>query len=193
MLPTLYLFLQILVIWAAYHTDSARYSQNTIIISNSLCRLVWLVAMLYILCQNTAPFTTIIDFMFPDRESKMFQGYLTSILMACMNARCVSFALDRILYKEKRETLLSSLLMLTAFCFYLPLSVMGPLVSSKTFKESFEKPAQPLNSGLCVTILLQSLRYAVWFFITEASMFFFYQQAFTLHVIILIIILITDQ
>ena len=193
MLPTLYLFLQIPVIWAAYHTDSARYSLNTIIISNSLCRLVWLVAMLYIICQSTAPFTTIKYFMFPDKASKMFQGYMTSILMASMNARCVSFTLDRILYKEKRETLITGLLMVTAFCFYLPLSVMGPLVSSKTFKESFEKPAQTLNSGLCVTILVQSLRYAVWFFVTETSMFFFYQQALTFHVSISIIIIISDQ
>ena len=193
MLPTLYLFLQILFIWAAYHTESARYSQNTIIISNSLCRQVWLVAILYILCQGMAPFTTITDFMFPDTASKMFQGYLTSILMGFINARCVSFALDRILYKEKRETLITSLLMVTAFCFYLPLSMMGPLVSSKTFKDSFEKPAQPLNSGLFVTILVQSLRYAVWFFVTEASMFFFYQQALILHVSSIIVILITDQ
>ena len=154
---------------------------------------MWLVAILYILCQNTTPITTMKDFMFPDKASKMFQGYLTSILMAFMNARCVSFALDRILYKEKRETLLTSLLMVTAFCFYIPLSVMGPLVSSKTFKESFKKPAWALNSSLCVTILVQSVRYAVWFFVTEASMFFFYQQALTRNVSFIIFIIITDK
>ena len=100
-----------------------------------------------------------------------------------MNARCVSFALDRILYKEEREkTLLSSLLMVTAFCFYLPLNIQGPLVTSKTFKDSFAKPVQPLTSVLLVRILTQSVRYAVWFMVTEVSLYFLYQHAFTFHV-----------
>jgi D-alanyl-lipoteichoic acid acyltransferase DltB (MBOAT superfamily) len=141
-----------------------------------------LVAISYILCLDMTPLSTMKQYMFPDKASQLYQGYLTSILLACMNARCVSFALDRIMYKEKRETLVTSFLMVTAFCFYLPLCVMGPLVSSKTFKDSFEKPLQPLDKRFCVNILRQSLRYAVWFTVIEISQYCVYQQAFTLHV-----------
>eukprot|EP00092_Neocalanus_flemingeri_P032713 GFUD01035582.1.p1 GENE.GFUD01035582.1~~GFUD01035582.1.p1 ORF type:complete len:532 (+),score=158.44 GFUD01035582.1:59-1654(+) len=166
-LPTLYLFLQIVVIWAAYHTNSAK--------------VVWVVSISYILCLNMFPLKTMKDSLFPDHASQLYQGYLTSVLLAWINARCISFALDRIWYKVERETVVTSFLMLTAFCFYLPLGVMGPLVSSKTFKDSFAAPLQPLDRTLCVTVLSSCLRYGVWFTVTDVSLYFLYQQALTLH------------
>lgn len=166
-LPTLYLFLQIVVIWAAYHTNSAK--------------VVWVVAISYILCLNIFPLKTMKDSLFPNHASQLYQGYLTSVLLAWINARCVSFALDRIWYNVERESVANSLLMLTAFCFYLPLGVMGPLVSSKTFKESFTNPLPPLDKTVFVDIMKQSLRYAVWFCVTDVSLYFLFQQALTLH------------
>ena len=147
-----------------------------------MCRVVWVVAIYYILYLNKFPLKTMKDSMFPDHTSQMYQGYLTSVLLAWINARCVSFALDRIWYKVEKETVVTSFLMLTAFCFYLPLGVMGPLVSSKTFKDSFAAPLQPLDRTLCVNILSKSLRYGVWFTVTDVSLYFMYQQALTLHV-----------
>ena len=147
-----------------------------------MCRVVWVVAISYILCLNMFPLKTMKDSMFPDHASQLYQGYLTSVLLAWINARCVSFALDRIWYKVEKETVVTSFLMLTAFCFYLPLGVMGPLVSSKTFKDSFAAPLQPLDRTLCVNILSKSLRYGVWFTVTDVSLYFMYQQALTLHV-----------
>ena len=62
----------------------------------------------------------------------MYEGYLTSILLAWVNARCVSFALDRLWGRTAPEPgLMAGLLNITAFSFYLPLGVMGPLVTSK--------------------------------------------------------------
>ena len=122
------------------------------------------------------------DYLFPDYPSQLYQGYLTSVLLAWINARCVSFALDRIWYKVERESLVTSFLMVTAFSFYLPLGVMGPLVSSKTFKESFTSPAPVLTRAACLDILTQCVRYAVWFSVTDISLYFLYQQALTLHV-----------
>ena len=109
-------------------------------------------AISYILCLNMFPLKTMKDSLFPTHASQLYQGYLTSVLLAWINARCVSFALDRIWYNVERETAANSLLMLTAFCFYLPLGVMGPLVSSKTFKESFTNPLPPLDKSVCVDI-----------------------------------------
>jgi len=166
-LPTLYLFIQILTIWTAYHTNSAK--------------VVWVVAISYILCLNMFPLKTMKDYLFPDHPSQLYQGYLTSVLLAWINARCVSFALDRIWYKVEKEGLATSLLMVTAYSFYLPLGVMGPLVSSKTFKESFTTPAPALDRAACLDILTQCVRYAIWFSVTDISLYFLFQQALTLH------------
>ena len=145
-------------------------------------RVVWVVAISYILCLNMFPLKTMKDSLFVDRASQYYQGPLTSVFLSFMNLRCVSFALDRIWNKVERETLVTSFLMLTAFCFYLPLLVLAPLVSSKTFKDSFEKTPQPLDKTFWVNILSQSLRYGLWFTVTDVSLYFMYQQAFTLHV-----------
>ena len=146
-------------------------------------RMVWVVAISYTLVQGMEPFNTIRQAMFSNKASQLQEAYLTSIFMASMNAKCVSFALDRILYKESKEkTLLSSLLMVTAFCFYIPLNMMGPLVTSQAFQTSFLKPAKPWSTGLLLRVLTQSLRYAAWFTVTEASLCFLYQHALTRHV-----------
>jgi len=166
-LPTLYLCLQIAVLWTAYLTNSAK--------------VVWVVAVSYILCLNMFPLKNMKDSLFPDHSSQLYQGYLTSVLLAWINARCVSFALDRIWHKVEKETLLSSLLMIIAYCFYLPLGVMGPLVSSKIFKESFFKTLQPLDRSLCRNIVVGCVRYGVWFIVTDISLYFLYQQSLTLH------------
>ena len=45
----------------------------------------------------------------------MAEGYLTSVLMAWINARCVSFCLDRYWGRVERETdLMAGFAMLTA-------------------------------------------------------------------------------
>ena len=102
-----------------------------------------------------------------------YQGYLTSVLLAWMNARCVSFSLDRIwgkitinhikyhqgfvrrylMYKWKSfhpglvpsEPIGLAFLHLVSYCFYLPLGIMGPLVSSQTYRESFLRTPPPIN------------------------------------------------
>ena len=49
--------------------------------------------------------------------------------------RCVSFALDRIWGDVAREgSHAEGLLHLAAFCFYLPLGIMGPLINSDVFE-----------------------------------------------------------
>ena len=72
--------------------------------------------------------------------------------------------------------------MLTAYCFYLPLGIMGPLITSKTFKECMSKDAPPLGFKLLFDALFGVARYMLWMCITDMSTYFVFQQAFTYHV-----------
>ena len=70
---------------------------------------MWAVAISYILLLNSWPLQDLKDAMFPDHASQMTEGYLTSVLLAWINARCVSFCLDRIwgrVEPEQVETVL---------------------------------------------------------------------------------------
>jgi len=165
-LPTLYIFLQIVVLWAAYLTNNSK--------------IVWFVAISYILCLNVFPLRTMKEYLFQTHASQLYEGYLTSVLLAWINARCVSFSLDRIWGNVEKESLLQGLLMLVAFCFYLPLGIMGPLVTSKTFKQSFSSPSSPVDKSRLKDIITQVLRYTIWFCVTDISLYFLFQQAFTL-------------
>ena len=147
-----------------------------------MCRIVWFVAISYILCLNVFPLRTMKEYLFKTHASQLYEGYLTSVLLAWINARCVSFSLDRIWGNVEKESLLQGLLMLVAFCFYLPLGIMGPLVTSKTFKQSFSSPSSPVDKSRLKDILTQVLRYTLWFCVTDISLYFLFQQAFTLKV-----------
>ena len=145
--------------------------------------LVWAVSISYILLLNTFPLRDMKDWLFPDYHSQMHEGYLTSVLMAWINARCVSFCLDRFWQRVEREpSLVTAFTMLTAFCFYLPLGVMGPLVTSKKFKESSQKAGRPLGPQLLSDTVTGSVRYLAWLTLTDISTYFTFQQAFTYHV-----------
>lgn len=168
-LPTIYLFLQITLVFLAYFTTSS-------------AKAVWVVSISYILCLNIYPLKDFRNYIFSTENSQFYEGYLTSILLAWMNARCVSFSLDRLWNKvEPEDNFWSGYLHLTAYCFYLPLGVMGPLVSSRKFKESLTRTPQTLNKELGSFVVLQTLRYLLWFTVTDISLYFMYQQAFTLH------------
>ena len=145
--------------------------------------LVWAVSISYILLLNTFPLRDLKDWLFPDYSSQMAEGYLTSVLMAWINARCVSFCLDRYWGRVERETsIVKDFTMLTAFCFYLPLGIMGPLVTSRKFKESTERTERPLGSQLLVDTMVGFARYGLWLCVTDVSTYITFQQAFTYHV-----------
>ena len=123
------------------------------------------------------------DWLFPDYHSQMNEGYLTSILLAWINARCVSFCLDRYWGRVERETdLMTGFAMLTAYCFYLPLGIMGPLVTSKKFKDGAERAERPLGSELLVDTVFGFARYGLWLVVTDISTFIMFQQSFTYYV-----------
>ena len=145
--------------------------------------LVWLVSISYLLLLNTYPLKDMKDWLFPDYSSQMHEGYLTSVLLAWINARCVSFCLDRHWSRVERETSLAAgFTMLTAYCFYLPLGIMGPLVTSKKFKESTERAERPLGSQLLLDSVFGFARYGLWLCVTDISTYITFQQAFTYHV-----------
>ena len=83
---------------------------------------------------------------------------------------------------EREQSLISSFLMLSAFCFYLPLGIMGPLVTSKKFKDSHERAAPSLSLRLVSDVVLGVLRYCFWIMVTDVSTYFIYEQALTHHV-----------
>ena len=145
--------------------------------------LAWAVSISYILLLNTFPLKDMKDWLFPDYSSQMHEGYLTSVLLAWINARCVSFCLDRYWSRVERETsLVEGFTMLTAYCFYLPLGIMGPLVTSKKFKESTEREERPLGSQLLLDTVTGFARYGLWLCVTDISTYITFQQAFTYHV-----------
>ena len=144
--------------------------------------LVWAVSISYILLLNTFPLRDFKDWIFPDHEGQMHEGYLTSVLLAWINARCVSFSLDRIWGRvEREESTLEGLTMLSAYSFYLPLGIMGPLVTSKTFKMSFQSDPPPLTLKLVWESLFGVGRYLLWLVVTDVSSYVTFQQAFTYH------------
>ena len=113
----------------------------------------------------------------------MYEGYLTAVLMAWINARCVSYCLDRIWGRvEREEGLLSGFVMLSAYCFYLPLGIMGPLVTSKKFKESFISEPYPLSFRFPCDAIFGTMRYFFWLCITDISTYVTFQEAITYHV-----------
>ena len=123
------------------------------------------------------------DWLFPDYASQMHEGYLTSVLLAWINARCVSFCLDRYWGRVEREpSLVEGFTMLTAYCFYLPLGIMGPLVTSKKFKEGTERPLRPLGLQLLADTVVGFARYGLWLTVTDISTFITFQQSFTYYV-----------
>ena len=76
----------------------------------------------------------------------------------------------------------SGLLALSAHCFYLPLGIMGPLVTSRAFKQSFSRAPPPLSLQLVGEAGLGLARYGLWFLVTEVSTFITFQQALAYHV-----------
>ena len=149
-------------------------------------RLVWAVSISYILLLNTYPLNELKDWIFPDHNSQMYEGYLTAVLIAWINARCVSYCLDRIWGRvEREEGVMSGLVMLTAYCFYLPLGIMGPLVTSKKFKDSFDREPSPLSFRLFFDAIFGAIRYFLWLCVTDISTYITFQQAFTYHVSII--------
>merc|ERR1719239_2075871 len=143
--PTLYMSLQIAVIFAAF------WVSNKAIV-------VWSVAMIYMQCQGYYPFDGFFRWYFSN-ETWNFEGYLTMIAMAWINARCVSFCLDRVWGRVDREsTIFTSFINIIAYCFYLPLCIMGPLITSKQFKEGMlSRTGANLNLKF---ILMNIARYA---------------------------------
>lgn len=145
-------------------------------------KLLWVSAILYVVAQDYKPFTDLKSYIFPTYESLLYEGYLTSVINAWINARCISFALDRIWGEVKSdEGYVQSFLKLTAFCFYLPTGVMGPLITYKKFEESLEAHPKQIDRAWVLDAAIQSFRYLLWFCVTEASLFFFYQQLFSYH------------
>ena len=102
-----------------------------------------------------------------------------------MNARCVSFSLDRIWGKitinhikchqdfvwrylmckwksfypglVPSEPIGLAFLHLVSYCFYLPLGIMGPLVSSQTYRESFLRTPPPISRWIESVSLTKTL------------------------------------
>ena len=143
---------------------------------HGLCRTIFLLLNFY-------PLKDLKDWIFPDQASQMYEGYLTAALIAWINARCVSFCLDRIWGRVKREEgFTSGLIMMSAYCFYLPLGIMGPLVTSKKFKDSFDREPSPLSIRFLSDAIFGTMRYFLWLCVTDISTYFTFQQAFTYHV-----------
>jgi len=159
--PVLYMMVQLILIFLVY------------LLTNKAI-FVWIVALGY--TQLKIKFD---DYVFQTYEDWVFAGYLTMVSTAWMNSRCVSFCLDRIWGRVPTESsIIESFMNLTAYCFYLPLGVMGPLITSKEFKEGMEK-RHDLDSKLAKFTIGEALKYLIWFLVLELQICYVYNQSFT--------------
>jgi len=164
--PVISVFIQTTFIFLAY-----------IMFNNSL--IVWIAALGYSQALARPPFNQMFGNMFTYDDNYRFKFIMTGIMTAWVNIRCVSFCMDRITGRVTREeSLLTSFIGLIAYCFYLPLGIMGPLITSKQFKEGLEK-SSPFNLSSVRLILIQSLRYLIWIVVTDILLCAFFHQAFS--------------
>jgi len=142
-------------------------------------KVVWMVSISCLVSLHNLPMGALMDAMFPDKDNRKYLEPLTSVLLVSVNITSVSFALDRICNKVERKSMYRELIMLTGYCFYFPLFVCGPFVSSKIYKESLSRPQQILDRTFWTHTILHVLKYGLWFTVTDVSLYFIYQQAFS--------------
>ena len=97
---------------------------------------VWGVAFGIILCNDTSVIGAFKKWSF--EESDWFVVYITHVTMFWINSRSVSFCLDYIWNEipvDLRESRLVKFTKMTAFCFYLPNGIGGPLINYKDYYE----------------------------------------------------------
>lgn len=95
---------------------------------------VWLSAILIIIFNDLEPISSFKNWSFQD--SSWHTKYVTHVTMFWINSRCVSFCLDHLWQEVPQESSKSwKFLQMCAFCFYLPISVQGPLINYKDYYE----------------------------------------------------------
>jgi len=160
--PVLLIFIQMLVIFSSYF------------VSNH-AGVVWMVTMTWSQLKDKVLDDTIRRHVFAG--SDRWSEYITHIMAAWVSCRCVSFCLDRIWKNVEREkSVFTALVNLTAFCFYLPLGIMGPLITSKQFKEAIEKSSS-FNKQYVFFTVTQAFRFLFWYLTIEIFLCIFYQNA----------------
>jgi len=69
-------------------------------------------------------------------EANYRSSFVANVWIAWINSRCTSFCLDTIWSEDLRKRPMSTqMLHFSAYVFYLPVSVMGPIVNYDAFKE----------------------------------------------------------
>lgn len=101
-------------------------------------------------------------------------AYITIITIFWMNLRCVSYSLDVIGSKEKRD-----LIALISYCLYLPTAFCGPLIPYKDFIDSYKNNNKLFNRIL--QLLFDIGRFLFWMFFAEFCLHFIYVNATGFH------------
>ena len=100
---------------------------------------VWIISLAIIVFNDFGLIAQLKEFAFEDAS---WQGrYITHVTMNWINSRCVSFCLDVIWgdVKDHDHWNLSNFMKLLSFCFYLPLTISGPLINYKDFHYGVSK------------------------------------------------------
>lgn len=120
LLGSVYLCLQPVVFFVA-----------TVVTRSSM--LCYAISLSLMLAKELGPLGTLHHYVLPVDED-YYPAYIASVCFAWINSRCLSFCLDMIWGEvSPSQSAFKNFVNLLAYTFYLPLSIMGPLVNYKEF------------------------------------------------------------
>ncbi len=158
-------------------------------IQNQLCNafpklqafLIWLVAILIIVFNDSWPIQALKEWSFED--SSWQAKYITHVTMFWINSRCVSFCLDHVWKDVPEEPLIwKKWFQLLGYCFYLPLGIQGPLINYKDYHVGIFSHPKPWTWPRLKEFALLITRYAFWYLAVELWLHFLYTSALKLEV-----------
>lgn len=144
-------------------------------------RHIWILAAVWLIILNTLKFESLFEktIKFLDVEMAKVQDFL--VIFAWCILKNISFNIERISGDEK-NTSLFSLINCFGYMFYFPTFHCGPIfiysryMTMLNFNDANKDHAYELNTivSRAKKLILQLLRYFVWFLITEIGLHYFY-------------------
>ncbi|RWS15907.1 protein-cysteine N-palmitoyltransferase HHAT-like protein, partial [Dinothrombium tinctorium] len=133
----------------------------------SLCYIFFLsiIAVLH-----REPFAIIKNYLLLDED----QSFLFEVSVAWLNARCLSFSIDRI---HKTSLTFHDFLLITSYCLYLPSFFTGPINDYLSFVSNITNESTHQSSHTMRRSLLNIARYLFWALILDMLLHFVYSSS----------------
>jgi len=148
--------------------------------------VVWAASLGTLLSLNGlgGPFFTFMSALIHSKHIHSEEGrnvqYMCHVTWAWINARCLSFCLDKIdgVVKDPDNSKLDDFIDMVCHSLYLPSAVSGPIIVYRKFHKGMRSDYRPWTMERLSNFVMQICRYAFWWFFIELSLHFFHQNAF---------------